>query len=79
MGLRKLPKKELPSIDDIIDRGGEVLADKEDQKKKWTNFTLRIPKDLLEQIDSVLDSRIGISKTGWILEAIQEKLHRIDC
>lgn len=60
---------------DVINRGGEVSADKGDPKK-WTNFNLRIREDLLKQIDGVLEDRVGISKTGWILEAIQEKIKK---
>lgn len=70
MGLKRLEK---PSAEDIINRGGDVAADKMD-KKEWCNFTLRIRKDLLAQIGEELEERVGISKTAWILEAIQEKL-----
>lgn len=71
MAVKKLEK---PSIDEIIERGGEVYSDKNLEKKEWINFTLRIRKDLLKKIDDALESRVGISKTGWILEAIQDKL-----
>ena len=70
MALRKLEK---PSVDQIIDRGGEVSSEKSNEKV-WINFTLRIPKSLLDRIDIQLENRIGLSKTAWILEAIQEKL-----
>lgn len=42
----------------------------------WTNFTLRIRNDMLTGIDRVLEETVGISKTGWILQAIQEKLKK---
>lgn len=71
MGLKRL---ERPSAEDIINRGADVTADKMDNKKEWCNFTLRIRKDLLTQIGDQLEERVGISKTAWILEAIQEKL-----
>lgn len=61
------------SLEEFISEGASVLSD---QKKhiEWTNFTLRIRKDLSEKIDDAIIDRIGISKTAWILEAIQEKL-----
>jgi hypothetical protein len=80
----KLLKKE--NLDEIrekaISRGGHVQADFENElsdnfvqlKKKKTNFCLSIPISLLDDIDVVLEDRFGISKTGWIIEAIQEKL-----
>jgi predicted HicB family RNase H-like nuclease len=78
MGLKPLKKKESLSIEEVIDRGGDVAADKaqesEQAKKEWKNFNLRIREDLLDQIDEAVKDRVGISKTAWILEAIQEKL-----
>lgn len=62
----------------LISRGGHVAEDvnEKNKKKEWINFCLRVRTDMLEQIDEILDERVGISKTGWILEAIQEKLKR---
>lgn len=76
MGIRKLEKKEPISLEEIINRGGEVVADKARYKKEWVNFCLRVPAKLLIEIDNVIEERIGISKTVWILEAIQEKLRK---
>ena len=76
MGLRKLEKKNSQTIEEIIDRGGSVRADKSENTKEWKNFAIRIRKDLLSRIDEILEGRIGITKTAWILEAIQEKLKR---
>lgn len=76
MGLRKLEKKESAALQEVIDKGGEVAGDRTDQKKKWVFFSLRIRKDILNNIEEALQDRIGISKTGWILEAIQEKLQK---
>jgi predicted HicB family RNase H-like nuclease len=72
-----IKKLEKPSdVEKFIDKGGQVSCDKEPAcKLEWTNFTLRIRKDLSEKIDCVIEERIGISKTAWILEAIQEKLN----
>lgn len=56
----------------VIEKGAFVKADLE--KKKWVNFNLRIRTDMLSDIDLVLEDTVGISKTGWILQAIQEKL-----
>ena len=62
------------TVEDFIEKGAEVCGKKEENKFEWTNFTLRIRKDLSQEIDNVLKNRIGISKTAWILEAIQQKL-----
>lgn len=71
------PKIMRASPDEMIERGGHVQADiSEKNKKEWVNFCLRIQKEMLEDIDKILENRVGISKTGWILEAIQEKLKR---
>ena len=62
--------------EEVIEKGGHVSADLESDKKQWVNFTLRIRKDMLQDIDEALERTVGISKTGWILQSIQEKLRR---
>lgn len=77
MGLKKLEKAERPSIEDVIEKGGNVAADKQiSQKTEWKNFNLRLRDDISDQIDEALLNRVGLSKTAWILEAIQEKLKK---
>jgi hypothetical protein len=78
-----LPQEQMR--DEIISKGGHVAADIERNderqlasKKEWQIFGLRIKANMLNQIDKVLEDRVGISKTGWILEAIQEKLKRTE-
>lgn len=46
------------------------------EKKEKVKFTIRILKSFLLRIDELLEERVGISKTTWILEAIQEKFKR---
>ena len=67
--------KKKVAIEQVIDKGGRVVSDQE-VEKKWVNFTLRIRADMLKDIDDALEETVGISKTGWILQAIQEKLKR---
>lgn len=57
----------------VIDKGAEVKAD---TRKDWTNFTLRIKGDMLQEIEDAMEGTVGISKTGWILQAIQDKLRK---
>lgn len=59
----------------VISRGGHVVADIESSKtKEWTTLCLRIPITMVSQIDALLEERIGLSRTAWILEAIQKTL-----
>lgn len=74
MAVQNLKK---PSIEEVIDRGGAVAADKEASKEKdWRQFNIRLRNDLSRQIDQLLLDRPGLSKTVWILEAINEKIKR---
>ncbi len=53
----------------------ELLDDKNNcLRKSHTNINLRIPTDLLEDIDARIRERVGIKRTGWILEALQISL-----
>jgi hypothetical protein len=75
MGLKdKIDKKDLMKV---IVKGGHVQADNEVKKKVWINFCVRIKADMLDQIDKALEDRPGLSKTGWILEAIHKELKRV--
>jgi hypothetical protein len=47
-------------------------------KKKFTKFLLRISEETLDSIDKELLEREGMTKTGWILEAIKDKLRNKD-
>lgn len=63
-------------IEQVIEKGGHVSADNNAEFKEWTNFTLRIKMGMLLEIKDEVDNSVGISKTGWILQAIDEKLRK---
>lgn len=42
---------------------------------EFTYVNLRISTAMLNEVDATWKKRVGIKKTGWILEAIQEKLN----
>jgi hypothetical protein len=65
-------------IEQVIQKGGHVGADLGPDKKSWMNFTLRIRKEMLTDIDVALEKTAGLSKTGFILQAVQEKLKRTE-
>lgn len=61
----------------IIKQGAPIAEPESSSKKEWNNFTLRIKTEMLSDIDQVIDGTAGLSKTGFILQAIQEKLKRM--
>ena len=60
----------------IIRQAAPIAEQNTAPKKEWYNFTLRIKYEMLEEIDEALKEMAGLSKTGFILQAIQEKLKR---
>lgn len=60
--------------EEFIARGGHVIADIIPKEKNWMLFSLRIKCSMLEHIERLLEDRPGMTKTGWILEAVQEKI-----
>ena len=60
-------KKPPVDVDALISKGAPVKADKDEN----TYINLRIPTDMLKEIDLKVRGRRGLSRTGWILEAIQ--------
>ena len=78
MALRKRPKPE--DRDKWIEEA--ATSDKpqqreEEETKTIQDIRLRIPTDLLEEIDqSVAKRKPKISRHNWILEALHEKVKR---
>lgn len=64
-----MTKEKKPFVQYVFINPDEPLC-----KKKFTKFLLRISEDTIDSIDKELLEREGMTKTGWILEAIQEKL-----
>lgn len=62
----------------LIKQGAPVLGENPGSKNEWHNFTLRIKNEMLKKIEDALENLAGMSKTGFILQAIQEKLKRVD-
>ena len=67
----------------IINGGGFSKADIEDSKQKekkkeegYKYHALRMPVKIMRQVDELKAKRAGITRTTWILEAIQEKIKR---
>ncbi len=73
MVIKKLEKPK--NLEEYVEQGGTVPSEKKmNSEFEWKIFTLRIRKDLSEKINHKIENRIGITKTAWILEAIQDKL-----
>lgn len=70
------PKIEEVDVDALIEKGAKVKEDRVEESKKWMIINLRLPVEMCESVDRKVQDRAGMSRTGWILEAIQEKLKR---
>lgn len=75
-------KRKPKSVDEFIQEGGtapQVEAPKpvEEPSKEEQSVKLRVPVDLLSQVDAAVKRRRPApSRHQWILEAIYEKLER---
>jgi len=82
MALSRKPKtqSEQPTnVEDFIRGGGEETppADAKVGKGQFANVRLRIPTDILDEVDeAVRGRRSGMARHAWIMEAIVEKLER---
>jgi len=86
--ISKKPKRKQLSetdIDKLISKGGDVPKPETSQvepttrtkrkAKKKVSVQLRLPQNLIDQIDDILDNRIvNISRHTWFLEAIESKI-----
>ena len=78
MAITKKPEgnkqKDETKINAVISKGGSVGKSKPPNHQK---VLLRIPGELLEQIDDALASNtIKVPRNTWILEAVAEKLEK---
>jgi hypothetical protein len=64
-------KKIVPSIDSFIGGGADVKSAKD---KAFKNILLRVPADILNELDERLEKKPWLNRTQWIVEAIHEKL-----
>ena len=76
MALRKRPKKE--DTDKWIEEAAnDQPQQQEEEPKTVQDIRLRIPTDLLKEIDQIVAKRKPkISRHNWILEALHEKVKR---
>ena len=65
-------KKITPLMNTFIDKGADVKSNK--KSKSFKNILIRVPDDILNQIDKTLEKTIWTSRTHWIIEALLEKL-----
>lgn len=62
--------------ENFVNAGAQVKEDINIEKAKRVQINLGIPEDLLKKVDESVKNRYGITRSGWVLEAIHEKLQR---
>jgi len=74
--------KKIDKFEDVEDTlryiagGAHVKSDMEIkiEKPDWKTICLRIPNHIFEAVDQKVKERAALTRTAWILEAIQQKL-----
>lgn len=78
MVVNKKFEKNPPKEDamEYISKGGQVRADMPIiiTESQWKTICLRMPLSILETVDLKVKERAALTRTAWILEAIQQKL-----
>ncbi len=65
------------AISAVIEKGGSVPTEKNAKGKIEQTVNIRLPENILDEIDNSVNSRrIKISRHTWLMEAIIEKLDR---
>ncbi len=60
--------------EEFIEKGSEAVEAR--TSAKWTTICLRIPKDMVRSIDSLVEEKPGFSRTTWILQTLHKKLEK---
>ncbi len=69
----------LADVDAVIAKGGSIAQEISQSAESVGAgaFTLRVPRDLLRDLDTHRQSRrVKVSRQQWILEAIEQRLER---
>lgn len=66
------------AIKEFVRGGGKVTQDvkRDEMKDEWEKIQLRIKKEAIITIDEIVGKTMGLTRTGWILQAIEEKFKR---
>lgn len=67
-----IKKKISRSMENFIDKGSSVKITKE---KGFKNILIRIPVEILNELDRLLEKKTWLNRTQLIIEAIHEKLN----
>jgi hypothetical protein len=73
--VRKLVNK-TDNINELISKGAPVCEDMKKNIESWVMINLRIPSWMIQEIDFLMKSRIGMSRNAWLLEAISDKMKK---
>lgn len=65
-------KKIIWSVEKFINNGADVKSGKE---KLFKNVLIRIPMDILNQLDESVEKKPWLTRTQWVVNAIHEKLN----
>jgi hypothetical protein len=76
MALKKLELNE--EAKKFLSGGILSKVDIENEKTECRHHCLRMPISMIKRIDQTRKARIGVSRTLWILEAIEDKLKRTE-
>jgi hypothetical protein len=68
------PKIDNAKVEKIITKGAPVKEDLAQDDDGFTAIKLRIPKGMYAELGEMAKDKVGISKTGLILQAINYQL-----
>ena len=70
------PSSDEADVQKLINKGASVAKGQPDDGEKFSSVLLRIPRDMLAEIDASVKRRlpVRISRQAWIIEALHERL-----
>lgn len=71
---KKQPEED--KVQALINKGGSVATMEQEAKRRFSSVLLRIPIDMLQEIDESVKRRrpVRISRQSWIIETLHERL-----
>jgi hypothetical protein len=71
-------RKNVSKREEFVSKGSDVSSDRRSKKKQeWKVVNLRIPKEIVDSIDVLIEGQPFVSRTEWIFNAIKFRMDAI--
>lgn len=61
-------------LEDVIDKGAGIKEEGVNNDEEYVTISLRMKKGMLKKLNECVKNKVGITRNGWILQAIDKQM-----